>query len=1377
MSPLRVTTTALTLTALGSVLLLATVLVNGPVTADLGAVDAGPFGTATVGLGLDAVRAMLLVLVTGVGAVVAAYSRRNLAGQARLARFAVLQLVVVLGLALAVSAASLPLLALGWIASGLAMSGLVEHAGGDRARAASRWVRRRLLVGDLALVAAVVVSGAWLGVLDVAALGAAAGTGAAAEVVAVLVVLAGAVRSALVPAHRWLPEVAEAPSPVSALLHAGFVNGIGILALLLWPLLSVSGAARGLAFALGLATVVIATAQLRVRSDVKGRLASSTSAQMGYLAVTLGLGLPAAALIHLLGHGMWKAGLFLGAGGAIERARAARAPHASRRDPRAWLAAALGVLVVLLAAGLPLAWAEPLLSMPAYLLPVAVAALAAAVAARAAATGRRAGSVVVALAAATGYVLAVRLADHALADVLGWSPPAWGEPGTALLAGAVAGLLLVGAVGWLLDARLRRGAMPGLAARVGRSVHAPVAALPRIALPAPVPGSGLPAPEPALVVEATVTAAEVVAPSWPLAAFVASNPLAGLEHLDFADAVDAAAATWGARTEIDAALLRASLDDGVLDPAALQRVAATVAPGLDLPLQGCVRERSALVAAALLAEEPPQDDVDWVRSALGARSWGRSRRRLVSSPAEAAADGRPELVALDSRGRDLVATYAARSYGAASWPSPYPGVWDAVRGDAAHLDRLLRTRGAAGWVASMPVAPAEAVAEALARCGVLADDVVPALSRVLARDPGWVAHLAWRRRVGRADGVVELLDLLAARLVLESLVVAAAGPRAALVRDVEDDLAPVVAMLIRASGAPRDSVAPAALDALREIAVEMLEEGLGLLRLRALEESYRRPLIQHLAARAEVLAGAPVAGQADAQVVACIDVRSERLRRALEARGPWETLGAAGFFGLPLAHCSASGALTERLPALLRPAHVVSEPQRATPWAESVLGETSDAVHAVELAPAAPFALAEAAGWVSGPSALLHTVLPRLWGQVRPGGESVPEGVLDLEQGSGAPAGFGLDELVAAAAAFLRTTGLLHPAPVVLLLGHGGHAANNPHVAAYDCGACGGFAGDVSARAMAQVLNDPRVRDGLRAQGIDLPAATWFGAALHDTTRDRVSMLVDVPPACADVVARLLDDVAGACDAVAAERAPLLPERLPADTARLRGALDSRAVDWAQVRPEWGLARNAAIVIGPRSLTDALDLDGRVFLQSYRAELDEDGSSLDFLMSAPLVVAQWISSQYWCSTVDPLRFGAGDKTTHNVLTSASGEPAPLTAVVTGARGDLRIGLPWQAVSASAPSGGRWTERPFHEPLRLLAVIHASTSAVEAVLARRPEVARLVLGGWVSLVVLDPATGAAWRRDPEAGWVPAEHVVGGHAVLDRAGDEVPGSNVG
>ena len=115
-----------------------------------------------------------------------------------------------------------------------------------------------------------------------------------------------------------------------------------------------------------------------------------------------------------------------------------------------------------------------------------------------------------------------------------------------------------------------------------------------------------------------------------------------------------------------------------------------------------------------------------------------------------------------------------------------------------------------------------------------------------------------------------------------------------------------------------------------------------------------------------------------------------------------------------------------------------------------------------------------------------------------------------------------------------------------------------------------------------------------------------------------------------------------------------------------------RSLDWAQVYPEWGLAGNAAFVVAPREVTRGIDLQRRTFLHSYEADVDPDGSALETILTAPLVVAQWINCQYYFSTVAPEVFGAGTKTIHNVVGTAG--------VIAGHEGDLRLGLPWQSVA-------------------------------------------------------------------------------------------------
>jgi uncharacterized protein YbcC (UPF0753/DUF2309 family) len=154
-------------------------------------------------------------------------------------------------------------------------------------------------------------------------------------------------------------------------------------------------------------------------------------------------------------------------------------------------------------------------------------------------------------------------------------------------------------------------------------------------------------------------------------------------------------------------------------------------------------------------------------------------------------------------------------------------------------------------------------------------------------------------------------------------------------------------------------------------------------------------------------------------------------------------------------------------------------------------------------------------------------------------------------------------------------------------------------------------------------------------------------------------------------------------------------------------------------------------------MTAGLDLAGRAFLHSYVAEHDPDGVALETIMTAPLVVAQWISAQYYFSTVDPEVFGAGDKMLHN--------PVGGVGVVVGQSGDLAVGLPLQSVLLG--------DQRAHDPVRLLAIVQAPLDRIHGIIERNPGLRQLVDGEWIHVVARAGEHDGWSVRRTDGGWEP------------------------
>jgi NAD(P)H-quinone oxidoreductase subunit 5 len=377
-SAARLAVAASALSALGALVVLVAVAVDDRVDAVI--TDGG--GSAIVGLTADRPGAILLALTSAVGLIVQSFASRSLLGDPRAPRFHALAAVLVSVTSLVAIAATASGLLVAWVATSVTLVALLGHKAPWRPAVRSqRLTARSFLVGDVALLIGVALAIGATGEIDLRSIGLGAsaldaesfGSVSVLTLVAICLVVAGVARSALVPLHSWLPSTLAAPTPVSALLHAGVVNGAGVLLIRFSAVFASSAGAMALAFALGITTALVATAVMLVRTDVKGGLVWSTSGQMGFMVMQLGVGAFAAALFHIVGHALYKATMFLGAGNAISaHGRHTLRPHLGRADAETLTSPltrlVVGLLVALGSFGLALRIIDPHLTASATIL-------------------------------------------------------------------------------------------------------------------------------------------------------------------------------------------------------------------------------------------------------------------------------------------------------------------------------------------------------------------------------------------------------------------------------------------------------------------------------------------------------------------------------------------------------------------------------------------------------------------------------------------------------------------------------------------------------------------------------------------------------------------------------------------------------------------------------------------------------------------------------------------------------------------------------------------------------------------------------------------------------------------------------------------------
>lgn len=792
-----------------------------------------------------------------------------------------------------------------------------------------------------------------------------------------------------------------------------------------------------------------------------------------------------------------------------------------------------------------------------------------------------------------------------------------------------------------------------------------------------------------VLAEAADKAARAIPPVWPLASSVAVNPYLGQSGEDLAHVAARLARVAGAPVTMPRSYYLERIASGDIGDEDLEAALGMQPAGI----------RPASVAALKAAARETGSPVQALPT-------------IADLAAKASGIDWPAIVS------DRIGAWASAYFdeGQALWSAPRSKSALAAWRAFATQDLTPEIAGLEGFASHVADAP-ELAAQVLAR-GVATLQLEPAaletfFHQLLMTLGGWAQvarHRLWQAELaGSTDGT--LADLLAVRLLWEE----------ALHEQYADQIEAEWAAARNAHASP---VVPAQGDVIGVILQEAAENAAQ----RALADALANPSPEPKAARATL------------QAVFCIDVRSEVFRRALESVSPGiETLGFAGFFGIATAHRRFASDVSElRLPVLLNPA--VSScsghgAEAADDKKARIAARASRAWGRFKLAAVSSFAFVEATGPVYAAKLVRDSL--RLNSSKAPN-DPAPglSSVLDLATRTDA------------AETVLRAMSLTQGfARLVILAGHGANVVNNPHASALHCGACGGYTGEANARLLAGLLNDVEVRNGLVARGIELPADTLFIGALHDTTTDDVTLYDKDAPSgghSADI-GRAKAWMRSAGTLARTERMLRLPR-----AANGRQVI-ARSRDWAEVRPEWALAGCKSFIAAPRRRTQGRSLEGRAFLHDYDWKHDKTFNVLELIMTAPVVVASWISLQYYGSTVAPETFGGGNKLLHNVVGGIG--------VLEGNGGPLRAGLPWQSVHDGV--------RYMHEPVRLSVCIEAPREAMTDILRRHAPVRALFDNRWLALFALGADGQIEWRYAGGLAWVPVGGAAGTRSEMKAA----------
>lgn len=276
---------------------------------------------------------LMLTLVAFVGWVICRFSIRYLDSETHQGSYFRWLSLTVGAVSLLAISGDLVTLFVAWSLSSLGIHKLLTHYSDRPAARRAAWTKCIVSrVADVFLLAAGVLIFREFGTLRLPELFATVQSyqssglpaGSLLPSIGALLIAGAALKTAQFPFHTWLPETLEAPTPVSALMHAGIVNAGGYLLIRLSPLLAWSPLAMSFLAVLGAVTACSAATVMLTQTSIKKSLAWSTIAQMGFMMLQCGLGAFSAAMLHIIAHSLYKAHAFLNSGDVLNQAAATR---------------------------------------------------------------------------------------------------------------------------------------------------------------------------------------------------------------------------------------------------------------------------------------------------------------------------------------------------------------------------------------------------------------------------------------------------------------------------------------------------------------------------------------------------------------------------------------------------------------------------------------------------------------------------------------------------------------------------------------------------------------------------------------------------------------------------------------------------------------------------------------------------------------------------------------------------------------------------------------------------------------------------------------------------------------------------------------------